>query len=106
MPLVVIAHVVFVVYDLDVACSVCMFSSACVENGRLTIFTPPDLGEPNDADTPFSPASFATAGQHMLFLSPNWWESGWTPAVVAPLHVLHTVSAVAASCAPGAIRDP
>ena len=96
MPLVVNAHVVFVVY-IDVACSVCMFSSACVENGRLTIFTPPDVGEPNDAEVLFSPASFAITGQHMLFQSPNWWESGWTPAVVVPLPVLHTVSAVAAS---------
>ena len=106
MPLVVNAHVVFVVYDIDVACSVCMFSSACVENGRLTIFTPPDVGEPNDADMPFSPASFAITGQHMLFQSPNWWESGWTPAVVVPLPVLHTVSAVAASYVTGAVGDP
>jgi hypothetical protein len=71
----------------DVARSVCMFSGACVDRGRLVLFIPPDIeippyGDQDDSGDIFSPASFADAGGTMLYSSPNWWESAWLPAVV------------------------
>ncbi len=91
----------------DMSCSVCMFSNACVAHGRLVLFIPPDIDfysdDPNDTSSIFSPASFADSRQNMLFSSPNWWESAWTPSVVNPLP--NPQVAVTTSLVAGALRN-
>jgi hypothetical protein len=90
-----------------------MFHNACILDGNLALFIPPDVvgadsgrdevhvyGHRNlhrsnhrdfyngAASVMFSPLSFTALGETMLYTSPNWWESSWAPTVVRDLFVL------------------